>query len=486
MPARVLLQDFTGVPAVVDLAAMRDAMAEIGGDPARIEPLVPADLVIDHSVQVDRFRGPDAFAFNVESRVRAQRRALPAAALGAERVRRPARRAARHGHRPPGQPRVPRPGGRRARGRDGRDARLPGHARRHRLAHDDGQRPWRPRLRRRRDRGRGRAARPAALPAHATRHRRAPVRRPAARLDRDRPRAGHRQHAPRARRGRLVRRVRRRRPRLAGARRPGDDLEHVARVRRHGGALPDRRRDARPTCARPAAPTSRSRWSRRTPRRTACGASRAPAPTSTRRSSSTLRRIEPTVAGPRRPQDKVRLPDLPANFRDGVSAHRGAPSRPVDAATAVRSVTIDHGSVAIAAITTCTNTSNPTVMIGAGLLARNALARGLTVKPTVKTSLAPGSRAVTEYYQAAGLLEPLEKLGFGVVGYGCTTCIGNSGPLDAEVAARSRRTSSSSRPCCRATATSRAASIRWRARPTSLRRRSSSRSRWPARSRSTC
>ncbi len=96
--------------------------------------------------------------------------------------------------------------------------------------------------------------------------------------------------------------------------------------------------------------------------------------------------------------------------------------------------TIRTGSVAIAAITSCTNTSNPTVMVGAGLLARNAVARGLTVAPTVKTSLAPGSRAVTEYLERAGLLEPLAPLGFDLVGYGCTTCIGNSGPLDEPVA----------------------------------------------------
>jgi aconitate hydratase len=94
-----------------------------------------------------------------------------------------------------------------------------------------------------------------------------------------------------------------------------------------------------------------------------------------------------------------------------------------------------QGSVAIAAITSCTNTSNPTVMVGAGLLARNAVARGLRVGPTVKTSLAPGSRAVTGYLEAAGLMDPLETLGFALAGYGCTTCIGNSGPLDAEVAA---------------------------------------------------
>ena len=97
--------------------------------------------------------------------------------------------------------------------------------------------------------------------------------------------------------------------------------------------------------------------------------------------------------------------------------------------------TIRTGSVAIAAITSCTNTSNPTVMIGAGLLARNAVARGLRVESTVKTSLAPGSKAVTGYLEAAGLMAPLERLGFALAGYGCTTCIGNSGPLDALIAA---------------------------------------------------
>src|SRR4029453_17223748 len=94
---------------------------------------------------------------------------------------------------------------------------------------------------------------------------------------------------------------------------------------------------------------------------------------------------------------------------------------------------LDHGAVVVAAITSCTNTSNPSVMIGAGLLARNAVQRGLTVKPWVKTSLAPGSLIVTEYFKAAGLLEYLAELGFNIVGYGCTTCIGNSGPLPDDV-----------------------------------------------------
>ncbi len=146
-----------------------------------------------------------------------------------------------------------------------------------------------------------------------------------------------------------------------------------------------------------------------------------------------LSTVEPTLAGPRRPQDKVRLPDLGRNFHDSFT-RTDFDRPPVEVSVGGQSAAINHGSVAIAAITSCTNTSNPTVMVGAGLLARNALARGLSVKPFVKTSMAPGSRAVTEYLTAAGLLEPLERLGFGVVGYGCTTCIGNSGPLDDAVA----------------------------------------------------
>jgi len=98
-----------------------------------------------------------------------------------------------------------------------------------------------------------------------------------------------------------------------------------------------------------------------------------------------------------------------------------------------KQVEIGHGAVAVAAITSCTNTSNPSVMIGAGLLARKAVEKGLTVKPYVKTSLAPGSRVVTDYLEKANLLEPLSALGFDLVGYGCTTCIGNSGPLDEPV-----------------------------------------------------
>ena len=159
-PARVLMQDFTGVPAVVDLAAMRDAMADLGG--GRIDPLLPVDLVIDHSVTVDAFGTADAFARNVEIEYAPQRRALPDVALGAAGVRQLPGRAAGHRHLPPGEPRVPGAGrvGRRRR------TRLPGHARRHRLPHADGQRSRRRRVGRRRHRSGGGAARPAGVAAH--------------------------------------------------------------------------------------------------------------------------------------------------------------------------------------------------------------------------------------------------------------------------------------------------------------------------------
>ncbi len=153
--------------------------------------------------------------------------------------------------------------------------------------------------------------------------------------------------------------------------------------------------------------------------------------------------VEPSLAGPKRPQDRVGLPLVKANFRQALTAPRekgGYAVRPEDAGLQVdlrmdgHIVRIKHGSVVIAAITSCTNTSNPFVMIGAGLLAKKAVEKGLSVPPFVKTSLAPGSRVVTAYLEKAGLMEPLEALGFSLVGYGCTTCIGNSGPLAPEIA----------------------------------------------------
>jgi aconitate hydratase len=144
--------------------------------------------------------------------------------------------------------------------------------------------------------------------------------------------------------------------------------------------------------------------------------------------------VIPSLAGPKRPQDRVALKDVKAGFavamdREFSKSAEAGKRVPVDG----REHDLGHGDVVIAAITSCTNTSNPTVMVGAGLLARNAVAKGLTVKPWVKTSLAPGSQVVGEYLSKSGLQKDLDKLGFNLVGYGCTTCIGNSGPLPPEI-----------------------------------------------------
>ena len=142
--------------------------------------------------------------------------------------------------------------------------------------------------------------------------------------------------------------------------------------------------------------------------------------------------IKPSMAGPKRPQDRVLLTDVKANFRKAFEAEQKMrPSAgPVQVTDGGKTYSLKDGAVVIAAITSCTNTSNPSVLIGAGLLARKARALGLKTQPWVKTSLAPGSKAVTEYLAKAGLTEDLEAMGFHVVAYGCTTCIGNSGPLN--------------------------------------------------------
>jgi aconitate hydratase len=156
-----------------------------------------------------------------------------------------------------------------------------------------------------------------------------------------------------------------------------------------------------------------------------------------------LASVVPSLAGPKRPQDRVALTDMQVTFRKALTApikDRGyelsgdALDREATFGTNGGSQIMKHGAVVIAAITSCTNTSNPSVLIAAGLVAKKAVEKGLNVKPYVKTSLAPGSLVVTEYLKSAGLIEPLSKLGFNVVAYGCTTCIGNSGPLPGEVA----------------------------------------------------
>jgi aconitate hydratase len=148
-----------------------------------------------------------------------------------------------------------------------------------------------------------------------------------------------------------------------------------------------------------------------------------------------LSTVQPSIAGPKRPQDRVTLKDASAAFKTELTKSLGVPANDVGTHAKVgdRNYSITHGDVVIAAITSCTNTSNPYVLVAAGLVARKAHALGLTARPWVKTSLAPGSQVVTEYLNASGLSADLDALGFQTVGYGCTTCIGNSGPLDDEI-----------------------------------------------------
>ena len=144
-----------------------------------------------------------------------------------------------------------------------------------------------------------------------------------------------------------------------------------------------------------------------------------------------LSTVVPSIAGPKRPQDRIELSASKRKFSEDIKAYSAVASNP--AQVKGKEFAMDHGHVSIASITSCTNTSNPSVMLAAGLLARKAVAKGLRAKPWVKTSLAPGSKVVTDYYDKSGLTKDLDALGFQLVGYGCTTCIGNSGPLDQEI-----------------------------------------------------
>ena len=302
-PARVIMQDFTGVPCVVDLATMREAMADLGGDPSKINPLAPAEMVIDHSVIADVFGTPEAFARNVEieyerNRERYQFLRWGQGAFDDFKVV------------PPGTGIVHQvniehlarvvfhPRDRMAWMTDG----VPRHLRRHRLPHHDGQRHRRGRLGRRRHRGRGGHARPARLDAHPARGRLQAQRRPARGCDGHRPGADdHRDAAP-ARRGRQVRGVLRPRRLGAAAGQPRHDRQHEPGVRLHHRGLPDRRGDRQvPRAHRPSARSS-SRSSRRTPRSRVSGTTPTPSLVTPRSSSSTWPRSSrrwPAPSGPR-------------------------------------------------------------------------------------------------------------------------------------------------------------------------------------------
>jgi aconitate hydratase len=492
-PARVLMQDFTGVPAVVDLAAMRDAIAEMGGDPAKINPLAPAELVIDHSVQVDAFGTRDSFRFNAEREFERnqERYAFLRWGQGAfddfavvppdtgivhqvnlEYLARVVFQKDPDGSGPDGQ--LPQLYPDTLVGTDSHTT----------MVNGLGVLGW----------GVGGIEAEAAM-----------LGQPMSMLI---PRVvGFELH------GEL--------PEGATA---TDLVLTVTQMLRERGVvgsfveffgaglaglpLADRATignmspEFGSTCAifpidaetlrylefsgRPlsrielveAYARTQGLWHDESSERT----------TYSDTLELDLGDVVPSIAGPKRPQDRVALSDAredfrrvltgyvpdyderdeasaesfpssdpPANGNDHpIAGNDGGPSYAHEGAgataTAERGTSgsgsgsaiavtladgteteLDHGHVVIAAITSCTNTSNPSVMVGAGILARNALARGLRTKPWVKTSLAPGSKVVTEYLDKAGLTEPLERLGFNLVGYGCTTCIGNSGPLGEEV-----------------------------------------------------
>ncbi len=433
-PARVLLQDFTGVPAVVDLAAMRDAVARLGGDASRINPLQPVELVIDHSVQVDYFGRPDAFSLNADLEFSRNRERYVFLRWGQ-------RAFANFRVVPPDTGIV-------------HQVNLEYLARVVFLAEEDGRR----------------AAYPDTLvgtDSHTTMVNGLGV-------------VGWGVGGIEAEACMLGQPISMLVPDVLGVRLAGRLREGVTatdlvltvteRLRRHGvvgkfveffgpgleslsiadrATLSNMCPEYGATVAVFPIDAMTLDYLRLTGREEshvqlveayarAQGLFLEPgAPEAgyAERIEVDLAAVEPSLAGPRRPQDRVALSNAGAAFEQWLATARPGLAGAGPAGAAAPPAGLDHGSVVIAAITSCTNTSNPSVMLAAGLLAKKAVERGLGVKPWVKTSLAPGSRAVSDYLAASGLQPFLDRLGFSLVGYGCTTCIGNSGPLPPEVAA---------------------------------------------------
>jgi aconitate hydratase len=476
-PARVLMQDLTGVPAVVDLAAMRDAIAGMGGDPAKINPLAPAELVIDHSVQVDAFGTRDAFRVNAEREFERNQERYVFLRWGQgafdDFAVVPPDTGIVHQVNLEYLARVVFPNEKTGQAYPDTLVGTDSHTT---MVNGLGVLGW----------GVGGIEAEAAM-----------LGQPMSMLI---PQVlGFRLHGQlpegatatdlvltvtemlreRGVVGKLVE--------FYGAGLVGLPIADRATI---GNMSPE----FGSTCAIfpvDAETLTYLELSGRSPEQIALVEAYAKeqglwhdehseAPTFSDTIELDLASVEPSIAGPKRPQDRIALSraqisfrealggyvtdydardeadaesfptsDPPANGNDDPRPADGGPSyveTPDGGGVSVKTtsaarctladgseVELDHGHVVIAAITSCTNTSNPSVMIGAGILARNALARGLRSKPWVKTSLAPGSKVVTEYLDSAGLTEPLEQLGFNLVGYGCTTCIGNSGPLPEEV-----------------------------------------------------
>lgn len=439
MPSRVILQDFTGVPAVVDIAALRDAMVALGGDPSKVNPQVPVDLVIDHSVQVD-ISGlfPDAEERNLEIEYHRNMERYQFLKWGQQSL-------------------------------DNFRAVPPGRGIVHQVNLE-----WIANVARE-ESGIWLMDSLVGTDSHTTMINGLGV-------------LGWGVGGIEAEAVMLGQPIYMLLPEVVGFELKGElragvtatdmTLRIVEMLRQHGvvgkfvefyGAglanlsLPDRATIANmapeygATCGFFPVDEVTLEYMRLSGRDEnhivdvknylqAQGMFWTPessTPEFTSTLSLNLADVDPALAGPKRPQDRVNLSSMKSHWRESLNAEIGHQGHGVDISEKDRSIEVSapdgsnfelqHGDVVIAAITSCTNTSNPSVMMAAGLLARNARVRGLKVKPWVKPSLAPGSRVVTEYYDAAELSEDLSEMGFNVVGYGCTTCIGNSGPLDEHI-----------------------------------------------------
>ncbi|HEY2387560.1 MAG TPA: aconitate hydratase AcnA [Candidatus Binatia bacterium] len=430
LPARVVLQDFTGVPAVVDLAAMRSAVSRLGGDPQRINPLVPADLVIDHSVQVDVFGTPQAYAANVTHEYERNRERYLLLRWGQKAFR-------NFRVVPPGTGIVHQVNLEflatvvQRRTIDGKTFAFPdtvvGTDSHTTMVNGLGVLGW----------GVGGIEAEAVLLGQ-------PLYQLAPEV------VGFRMHGelpPGATATDLVLTVTQmlRKHGVVGrfveftgaglSSLPLADRATLANMAPEYGATAglfpvddETLRYLRATGRDPAVVDLVERYCKE---QQLFRTDASPAPVFSETLELDLATVEPSLAGPKRPQDRVALGNVRRGFRE---SYPGQAEKRVPVELDGVRAELGGGSVAIAAITSCTNTSNPAVMIAAGLLAKKAVERGIGTKPTVKTSLAPGSRVVTDYLRNAGLLSYLELLRFNVVGYGCTTCIGNSGPLPEPIA----------------------------------------------------
>ena len=442
LPARVVMQDFTGVPAVVDLAAMRAAVARLGGDPKKINPLVPVDLVIDHSVQVDFFATGDSVNRNAEIEFQRNRERYEFLKWG--------QRAFKNFRVVPPMTGIIHQVNLEylsevvfTRSEDGETYAFPdtlvGTDSHTTMINGLGVVGW----------GVGGIEAEAVMLGQP--------------MDMLLPDViGFKLHG-----------------KMKDGITATDLVLTVTQMLRkkgvvdkfvefYGPGLASMSLTDRATIANMAPEYGATmgffpvdaetlRYMKLTGRsaevieRTEayCRAQglfrdeNSPEPEFTDTLELDLGSVVPSLAGPKRPQDRVALKDMQATFKKALIAPIKERGYELSEQALNKEATFDsngntakmkHGAVVIAAITSCTNTSNPSVLIGAGLLAKKAMEKGLKVKPYVKTSLAPGSRVVTEYLKSAGLIEPLGQLGFNVVGYGCTTCIGNSGPLPGEVA----------------------------------------------------